>query len=133
MGEHETVASNVAHRCLSWLKDPAKMAEFKKVCVCVCACVRACVCACVCVCVCVCVSVCLHAAQEWRNHTSICIQKSAQRKSCFRCLVMEMVHNDLYSLGKLKVFTTCWADLSRKVCDKRICGQCEDVVCVCVL
>mmetsp|Transcript_23217 Transcript_23217/g.37269 ORF Transcript_23217/g.37269 Transcript_23217/m.37269 type:complete len:711 (-) Transcript_23217:228-2360(-) len=30
MGEHETVASSVAHRCLSWLKDPAKMAEFKK-------------------------------------------------------------------------------------------------------
>jgi len=45
------VASNVAHRCLSWLKNPAKMAKFKKVCVCVCmyACVRVCVRVLVCV------------------------------------------------------------------------------------
>jgi hypothetical protein len=35
-----------------------------------------------------------------------------------------MVHNDLYSLGKFKVFITCWADLSRKECDAHSWADC---------
>ena len=35
-----------------------------------------------------------------------------------------MVHNDLYSTEKIKIFTTRLLDLSQKEFDKRIFGRC---------
>jgi len=55
------------------------------------------------------------------------LKKSNLRKSDFESEV-EFVHNDLYRRGNLRVFTTRWADLSRKECDQCSLVRCSTTV-----